>query len=219
MPRVIAVVSATIAVCLGSAVAFGAIPSAGGTISACVKKSTRTLRVIDAARQTCRRSERLLTWSQSGPQGPAGAPGRDGAAGPKGDPGTSTATFAFTTQPFVMNFQNGGSVAYEILAKFLSPGSWAVDATVNSTAGPTVGADTIRDMHCELHNPAGAVIGSAADRRFIKGQDTVRRSLSMNGGAVVGRFGGEVSVWCQSQMPGETVDQAQMMLIQVDHFS
>ena len=64
-------------------VAYAAIPSGGGQINACYKKSGGDVRVVDAeAGAQCAANERALYWAQTGPQGPAGpagAPGADGA--------------------------------------------------------------------------------------------------------------------------------------------
>jgi hypothetical protein len=83
---VVLVVAAVIG---GGAFAIAAIPSADGTITACVKKSGRgkgAMRVIDA-RKRCSRKERKLSWNQAGQPGTAGAPGQDGATGPPGQAG------------------------------------------------------------------------------------------------------------------------------------
>jgi hypothetical protein len=53
-------------------VAYAAIPSANGTISAC-KDSKGALKVIDVdAGQKCANGQQLLNWNQQGPQGPPG---------------------------------------------------------------------------------------------------------------------------------------------------
>ena len=74
-------------------IAFAAIPN-GGAISGCYRTSggddsrAGTLRVIDsAAGQTCRKDERAISWSQTGPPGAVGATGTKGDPGPAGPPG------------------------------------------------------------------------------------------------------------------------------------
>jgi hypothetical protein len=57
-----------------------AIPDPSGAIHACYR-SNGNLRLVD--RSSCTSSETALTWNQTGPQGPAGAPG------PQGQPGTA----------------------------------------------------------------------------------------------------------------------------------
>jgi hypothetical protein len=238
MSRLIAVAVVAIAALLGGAVAFGAIPS-GNQINACYVKSGGTLRVIDATTTKCSTKEQSLAWNVQGPQGPKGdqgAPGVQGPAGPqgpqgaKGDTGAqgpvgpSTATFAGT------DHQQLASGFVRVASKQLPAGSWAVTATVN-TVVEVLGNDdvTIRDLVCELRNGSG-FIGGATDRREFPPDDStaftgadpkeLRRSLSMNGGAQVPSGGGEVSLWCMTQGDtDERVTHAQMMMIQVDHFS
>lgn len=70
-------------------VAYAAIPSGDGTISGCHAKvaGVRYLRLIDTqAGETCKSSEQLLRWNQTGPKGD---PGPAGPKGDKGDPGPS----------------------------------------------------------------------------------------------------------------------------------
>ena len=68
--------SAVALVFLAAAFAQALIPAPDGTISGCYKKNQGQLRVIDTDKVTkCRPSERSLTWSQTGPQGPAGVSG------------------------------------------------------------------------------------------------------------------------------------------------
>jgi hypothetical protein len=212
-------------------IAYAAIPSASGVISACYVPNVGLLRVIDAdAGKKCTRFEAPLAWNVQGPKGDKGNPGLQGIqgvpgpAGPKGDKGepglpgpagSSTATFAFATGPQV--FANA-ELFYQIVAKTVADGSWAVAATVNTTAVSLRFGDddAITDLVCELRSGA-SVIGFAADRRFIPGDDLVKRSVSMNGGAHL-PGGGVVSVWCKSQ-GGDSLDHAQLMLIKVGGFS
>jgi hypothetical protein len=156
----------------------------------------------------------------TGPQGPAGPAGPQGPQGEPGTPGISTATFAFT----------GGNGVFlnvslrKVLSKNLPAGSWAIVATA-TVSGITSG-EHIADAGCELRNGAN-VIGGTTDRRVFPGDQVLTRSLTMNGGALVPAGGGEVSLWCNSQIGGgsgvpggsESVDYAQMMMIQVGGFS
>jgi type VI secretion system secreted protein Hcp len=87
----------------GAAVAIGAIPGNGGTITGCYLTNTANapglrpgqLRVIDPSLPklpsggpdpagTCQSDEATITWNQSGPTGPQGTPGAGGAQGPAG---------------------------------------------------------------------------------------------------------------------------------------
>jgi hypothetical protein len=66
-----------------AATAWAAIPDGTGAISGCYAKKGGKLRVVKAGK-TCKKTERPLTWNQTGP---AGAPGSRGPAGPKGEKG------------------------------------------------------------------------------------------------------------------------------------
>ena len=63
-----------------------AAASGGGTITACVAKKGGVMRVVSAARK-CAKRERVITFSQVGPQGEAGSPGLAGAPGAEGPAG------------------------------------------------------------------------------------------------------------------------------------
>lgn len=66
------------------------IPARNGQIHACFKgkgKAKGSIRVVAGKR--CRRGERRLTWSVTGPAGPNGAAGAQGATGPQGSPGSN----------------------------------------------------------------------------------------------------------------------------------
>jgi hypothetical protein len=88
-------------VALGTGVAFGSIPNAGGVIHACYKENGQ-LRVIDTYSSSpgCKNQETALDWNKQGPEGPigatgpAGSKGDTGAQGPKGDTGATGATGA-----------------------------------------------------------------------------------------------------------------------------
>jgi len=62
--------------------------SQNAVIYACLTKSTGQIRIVSVPGQ-CKSNEALLSWSESGPQGPTGA---TGAAGPTGAAGTSGAS-------------------------------------------------------------------------------------------------------------------------------
>jgi hypothetical protein len=93
---------AVAAVAAVASVAYGAIPSADGTITACVDKGGE-LRLIDAeAAAACGNNKQTLTWNQQGPAGPggpAGADGEDGAPGEDGQDGVSGYQREFAVGP------------------------------------------------------------------------------------------------------------------------
>lgn len=93
-----AIGAGAVVVVVAGGIAWGAIPGAGGTISACYRTGNATsdevgrVRVIDSALgQKCSKDEKSLTWNQTGPRGPIGA---TGAAGPTGATGAAGATGA-----------------------------------------------------------------------------------------------------------------------------
>ena len=79
----------------GGGLATAAIPGRNGTITACLKPATGTLRMLDTARRgsagRCRHGERPLTWNQQGRPGADGRPGRDGVNGANGINGVNGA--------------------------------------------------------------------------------------------------------------------------------
>jgi hypothetical protein len=242
---VLGVTAALGTVALLASAGYAAIPSAGGVITACYNANSNpsgAMRVIDSeAGQKCSKNERTLSFNQTGPRGPAGpagpegpagpagadgADGADGAtgpagpagpagptgpAGPAGAAGGSAATFALTTEPVAIE-----DAMTHVLTKNLPPGDWVATATVNIQSGSPFDGDQIRTTTCELRSGANW-IGGAQDRRVIPDLDDVVQSLSMNGGASL-PGGGQVSVWCSSQGGGDLVKQAQIMVLQVDHF-
>src|SRR5579859_618575 len=74
------------AVVIGSTVVGGVaqaagvmhIPGVDGIIHACYNEDNGRLRVIDPLARRCTEDEQVLQWNQTGPQGPAGAPGISG---------------------------------------------------------------------------------------------------------------------------------------------
>jgi hypothetical protein len=57
------------------------------TLKACANKTSGAMRYI--SKGSCKKTEKLLTWSQMGPQGLPGAAGAAGADGAKGDAGAA----------------------------------------------------------------------------------------------------------------------------------
>ena len=106
------------------------------------------------------------------------------------------------------------------MSKTLPPGSWAVVATVNSTAPDVhIGSDLIAvDLVCELRNGSGLHRrrhrrGSGPEHRRGKAValDERRRPDCLPAAA-------EVSVWCRST-DRDDVTYGQMMLTRVGGFS
>jgi hypothetical protein len=76
-----------------AATAWAAIPDGTGAISGCYAKKGGKLRVVKAGK-TCKKTERPLTWSQTGPAGAAGPRGATGPKGAKGAPGRRGPTYS-----------------------------------------------------------------------------------------------------------------------------
>ncbi len=73
-----------VAVFAVAAVAYGAIPGAGGVISACFDKQSGQTRIYDAEGgqpKSCRKSETAISWNQQGPKGDTGTQGSPGLSG------------------------------------------------------------------------------------------------------------------------------------------
>jgi hypothetical protein len=78
MLRKTLIIGALLVAVAAAGVAYAAIPSSDGTISAC-KDNKGALKVIGAeAGQTCPGSQQLLNWNQQGPPGPQGPAGVSG---------------------------------------------------------------------------------------------------------------------------------------------
>jgi hypothetical protein len=78
MKKLQILIAAAAFLALAAGVAYSAIPSSSGTITAC-KDNKGVLKVIDAeAGATCNANQQLLTWNQQGPAGPAGPAGISG---------------------------------------------------------------------------------------------------------------------------------------------
>ncbi len=127
-------------------------------------------------------------------------------------PPTTTAAFAGPSAPVELNSDDSYT---KVAGRVLPAGSYAIAATANTRVG-TAGSGVVRETNCELRN-GGGFIGGASDRRSIPEGDSVRRTLSMNGGASISGSA-EVSLWCKSTGTFETVDYAQMMIIRLDGF-
>jgi len=98
--------------------AYAAIPGTGGLFTACVSTAELNgqhfLTLLDTAqRNTCGQGQRLVTWNQTGPQGPKGdtgpqgPAGSTGAQGPKGDTGSPGATHIVARSTTISAFRDG----------------------------------------------------------------------------------------------------------------
>jgi hypothetical protein len=69
-----------------SVAAINAIPAKDGTVTACVKKKNGSMRALVKGKK-CKRGEKKVAWSATGPTGVVGTPGPAGAAGANGTDG------------------------------------------------------------------------------------------------------------------------------------
>jgi Collagen triple helix repeat (20 copies) len=92
--RVAVAVAAVVLVAIAGGITYAVADiGGGGVINGCYKSQNGQLRLIDPAKDNCLPSEKSISWSQTGPQGPpgptgpTGPQGPTGAQGPKGDTG------------------------------------------------------------------------------------------------------------------------------------
>ena len=79
LTRVLAVIGAALVLMIGGAFAYASIPSADGTITACMVKPAGTIRLIDTATEpNCRKGETKVAWNQAGQPGTNGTNGVSG---------------------------------------------------------------------------------------------------------------------------------------------
>src|ERR1022692_4799356 len=84
--RAAIVAAVVVPILAAGGVALASIPDGSGVIHGCYRLNG-DIRVINSPRQVCQNGENSLNWSQTGPQGPAGATGATGPQGPAGATG------------------------------------------------------------------------------------------------------------------------------------
>jgi len=96
--RGLVVLAVMAALSVAGGIAYAAIPDGGNVYTACMLKSTGTIRLIDPSLPAsnlmghCTSIEQQLSWNQVGQPGAAGAKGATGSQGVKGDTGAQGAT-------------------------------------------------------------------------------------------------------------------------------
>jgi hypothetical protein len=91
-------------------VSGASISDSGGVIHGCYLNKTGDLKVIDSAKvSVCASGSTGLNWSQTGPQGPAGATGAQGAAGATGAQGPAGPTGPQGSAASVSFYQSAGA--------------------------------------------------------------------------------------------------------------
>jgi hypothetical protein len=105
---VLALIALAVA-CAGFAIA--ANPSADGTVTACVNKKTKVIRLA-SSKNRCKRGERKLRWNQRGRPGQAGAPGQPGLNAASSTSDAKAGEVTTTSNSFVV--KDGPTVTVDV---------------------------------------------------------------------------------------------------------
>lgn len=130
--RISSISVAVIAVVVVSAgIALATIPAADGSIQACYSNTNGQVRLVDNEPTDCAAEETGVSWSQTGPQGPAGALGYIVVTGPASANNSAPAKSAAVTCPSGKVVLGGGGV----LSSSTSTNALAVTKSVASADG------------------------------------------------------------------------------------
>lgn len=94
MKRTLVTALVAVAAVAAAGIAYAAIPSGNGVISACKTKDGAVKLIDKEAGQGCNSSQQLVEWNQQGPPGPTGQEGPAGVAGEDGFSGYGVVTQA-----------------------------------------------------------------------------------------------------------------------------
>ena len=178
-PAMAVAVAALLAACTGLAVAAS---SSSTVIRACANKRTGALRLANK----CRKGERSVTWSQTGPQGERGlagangvngAPGTTGAKGQQGKEGPQGpgATSFFTTLP-----QGNSNATLITLGNGLKVGGTCTNGPANvAVVVETVGLTSTLQASGTGTNTGGVFIADANLEPVVGANDTKRADLDV----------------------------------------
>jgi hypothetical protein len=198
-----------ITVLAAAGIVWASIPDSSGVIHACYKKDGN-LRVIDTAKDQCKKDETELTWSQTGNQGIPGPPGPPGLQGPPGPPGTGAiATFAI---PSSLAFANSTTCAV-VSDSSLGPGidvpagTYLPVAQVDTFVGGD-GTNELLDLN--IIDPSGTTL-SREEIAFTGGENTLRpfRTFSLSATTSL-QMKNEVSAQCPG---GQAITQVGTILL------
>jgi hypothetical protein len=214
-------VGVTVALVLAtSGFAVAAIPGAGGAITGCYKKQTGTvqkgtLRVIDASKK-CRKGEKRIAWSQTGPPGNAGPKGNTGPQGSQGPatgpasgdltgayPGPVVAPGKIDGSKVADNSLTGDDITESTLANVpsaASAGSVGGENVVTATEGSNFIPDATKNIAATCPDDRLAVKGTIPFQGGVIVNSTTygRSSFTVNATATSGSGGHflEASVTC-----------------------
>lgn len=169
--------TATITVVLAAtgllSTAAASTPAAQDVVNLCVTKKSGDVRVVRAARASCRKGERALALHRrgpagpegpEGPAGPAGTPGASGPAGeqgPAGRPGADGQTGpagpsdAFLARP-IASVQTVTTTPVDVATLSLPAGSYALSVSARASGQ---GAST--NASCSLITPPNRAVATA----------------------------------------------------------
>jgi hypothetical protein len=147
-----------------------------------------------------------------------GAPGAPGQAGPAGP--ATTASFALSgpqTPPTV----NIGEFA-KIVEKSLTPGFWLVFSTVSAIGGHANGNDERASvMDCQLGTATGGIVGASRSTGAITLFTNDSWTIPVNAAFPVSPtdVSPSVSVWCASPTDIFSIDNAQLIVVNIQNIN
>lgn len=175
-------IAAFVAGAAGIAFADVVVPDGGGQLNACYSAATGGgVRFVDKQPGDCAPGESGVSWSQTGPPGPAGVAGATGPAGPAGVPGergpAGASADAGGLQSFVATGRgrsdSGDRMVTEAQLTGLPAGRYLVLATVltRTSMSSRIRADDPTDAECSIGTPESSAGGSYRHTLTVGTQD------------------------------------------------
>lgn len=158
-----------------------AIPnSSTGVITSCVKKKGGQVRFVDAqAGKKCKKSERKVTFNQTGQPG---APGPQGQQGPQGERGPSNAIVKSTDTAVPVNnlleIFPGDPLRNSVVSITVPKGTY----TVTGSTRMQKTNNTTDAITCLIRATAGTVTGSVVTEEFAAGDPNEYHAFSPTAG-------------------------------------
>lgn len=140
-------------------VALSSAAASAATITACVATKTGVTRIV-SAKAHCRRGERKLSWSTTGPAGKNGAAGANGANGAEGKPGASGQGPVYATSD--SESVKVGASETTLLTKTIPPGTYSISAKAD--VGSESATEAVALIICGVVDYPGTIpAGTAKD--------------------------------------------------------